>query len=56
MRLIYGRDDARAAHALETLVHRTRQKVAESKGIPNVILTDYGVGYRFGGTVVVRQD
>lgn len=55
MGLIYGREDVSAAHALETLVYRTRQKVAESTGVGNVILTDYGSGYRFGGTVVIRQ-
>lgn len=55
---IYGRDDASADHGLETLVRRTRQKIAEvmSPDTAGPILTDYGIGYRFAGRVVRRQD
>lgn len=44
---LYGRDDATAAHALDTLVRRTRQKVQLDTGESAPILTEYGVGYRF---------
>lgn len=54
---LYGRDDTSADHGLETLVRRTRQKIADAlgPGAPGPILTDYGVGYRFGGRTVRRD-
>ena len=54
---LYGRDDVSADHGLETLVRRTRQKIADALGPdgPGPILTDYGVGYRFGGRTIRRD-
>lgn len=48
---LYGRDDAAAAHALDTLVRRTRQKIQVATGDAAPILTEYGVGYRFTAKV-----
>lgn len=55
---IYGRDDTSADHGLETLVRRTRQKIADAVGLagPGPILTDYGIGYRFASRVVSRDE
>jgi two-component system OmpR family response regulator/two-component system response regulator TctD len=53
---LYGRDDESAEHALETLVRRTRQKIADVLGAPAPIQTEYGVGYRFGARLVIQRD
>lgn len=53
---LYNRDDDSAAHALETLVRRTRQKIADVLGAPAPIQTEYGVGYRFGARLVIQRD
>jgi DNA-binding response OmpR family regulator len=53
---LYQRDDEGAEHALAMLIGRTRQKMEDALGSPSPILTEYGVGYRFGGRVVVRAE
>lgn len=42
---LYGRQDESAQRALETLVRRTRRKIAEHYFGPNPILTQHGFGY-----------
>ncbi|MTW19928.1 response regulator transcription factor [Allochromatium palmeri] len=42
---LYGRVDESAARALETLVRRTRQKIANHHPGPSPILTQHGLGY-----------
>ncbi|MBK1700671.1 response regulator transcription factor [Thiococcus pfennigii] len=44
---LYARDDESAARALETLVRRTRRKLAARWPGPSPILTEHGVGYAF---------
>ena len=51
---IYQRDDLSAQQALDTLLRRTRQKIVEKLGIPQPILNEYGVGYRFGGQILIE--
>lgn len=53
---LYSRDDESAEHALETLVRRTRQKIADVVGAPAPIQTAYGVGYRFAARLTIRRD
>jgi DNA-binding response OmpR family regulator len=54
--VLYQRDDEGAEHALAMLIGRTRQKMEDALGGPGPILTEYGVGYRFGGKVVLRAE
>lgn len=42
---LYGRQDESAQRALETLVRRTRKKIAERYFGPSPILTQHGFGY-----------
>jgi DNA-binding response OmpR family regulator len=42
---LYGRQDESASRALETLVRRTRKKLAEHYSGSNLILTQHGLGY-----------
>jgi len=51
---IYQRNDLSAQQALDTLLRRTRQKIVEKLGIPHPILNEYGVGYRFGGQILIE--
>lgn len=44
---LYGRADEAAERALETLVRRTRQTIAEGAAGVAPILTEHGVGYAF---------
>ncbi|MGA8890210.1 MAG: response regulator transcription factor [Anaeromyxobacteraceae bacterium] len=50
---LYGRTDESAGRALETLVRRTRQTIAEKAGGIAPILTEHGVGYAFTESVAV---
>jgi len=51
---LYRREDPSAQQALDTLLHRTRQKIEKKLGIRPPILNDYGVGYRFGGRILIE--
>ncbi len=51
---LYQRDDLSAQQALDTLLRRTRQKIVERLGLPHPILNEYGVGYRFGGHLLIE--
>ena len=51
---LYQRDDLSAQQALDTLLRRTRQKIVEKLGIPQPILNEYGVGYRFSGHLLTE--
>lgn len=42
---LYGRQDESAQRALETLVRRTRRKIAKRHAGPSLILTHHGLGY-----------
>ncbi|MBK1718345.1 response regulator [Thiocystis violacea] len=42
---LYGRQDESAQRALETLVRRTRRKIADRHAGPSLILTHHGLGY-----------
>ncbi|AGA90866.1 response regulator with CheY-like receiver domain and winged-helix DNA-binding domain [Thioflavicoccus mobilis 8321] len=44
---LYAREDESAERALETLVRRTRRKIAACFPGPSPILTQHGVGYAF---------
>lgn len=53
--LLYPSDDEAAAQrALDTLLHRTRQKLADRFHQP-LIVNEYGTGYRFAATLIVRD-
>lgn len=54
--VLYNRDDESAEHALETLVRRTRQKIADVLGAPAPIQTEYGLGYRFADRLSIKRD
>lgn len=51
---LYRRDDLSAQQALDTLLHRTRQKLTGKFGIPHPILNEYGIGYRFAGELLIE--
>ena len=42
---LYARQDETAQRALESLVRRTRQKIAARYSCPSVILAQHGLGY-----------
>ncbi|MBF0245037.1 MAG: response regulator transcription factor [Planctomycetes bacterium] len=44
---IYGRDDISAQRALDNLIRRLRQKIADATGHTAPILTAYGIGHSF---------
>lgn len=48
---LYARDDDSAQRALETLVRRTRRKIAEYYPGPDPILTQHGLGYVFAESI-----
>lgn len=49
---LYRRDDESAQRALDTLVRRTRKKLAERYAGPSPILTHHGLGYMLGVPLV----
>lgn len=51
---LYRRDDDSAKRALETLVRRTRQKIADRYQGPNPILTQHGLGYVFSALIQIE--
>lgn len=54
LELLYQLDDDATQRALDTLLHRTRQKLTE-RFHEALIINEYGVGYRFAGTLRVRE-
>jgi DNA-binding response OmpR family regulator len=52
---LYGRTDKSAERALETLVRRTRQHIAQAMGKPAPILTYSGFGYAFAASVKINR-
>lgn len=54
LELLYQSEDDATQRALDTLLHRTRQKLGD-RFQQTLIINEYGVGYRFAGTLVVRE-
>jgi DNA-binding response OmpR family regulator len=51
---LYESENSSAARALETLIHRTRQRIATETRLRPPILTHHGVGYIFAGPIAHR--
>lgn len=46
---VWGNESAESSQYLKLYIHYLRQKIEKDPGNPEYILTEWGVGYRFGG-------